>query len=387
MGPLSGVTIVEMAGLGPGPFCGMMLADLGAEVIRVERPDDNSRAEKDPLARNRKSLACDLKNPAAVEAVLTIVEKADGLIEGFRPGVMERLGLGPEICLERNPALAYGRMTGWGQDGPLANCAGHDLNYVALTGALHLIGEKGRRPVPPMNFVADFGGGGMLLAYGMLAAIISARSSGKGQVVDATMLDGVNAMMSVVHALAPAGFLPDETGGGLLNGAPHFYSTYETKDGRYISIGSIEPQFYDLLIEKAGLDRERFAPYVFKWQADEELRDEWEVLKAEMAEVFKQKTLQEWCDIMEYTDVCFAPVLTMAEAVNHPHNVARNAFVDVNGGRQAAPAPRFSGTPNAEPQAGVKPGANSREVLMLAGLSGTQIDALVASGAVAETPA
>ena len=382
MGPLAGVKIVEMVGLGPAPFCGMMLADLGADVIRIERPDDQSRAPMDPLARNRRSLACDLKHPAAVEAVLKVIESADGLIEGFRPGVMERLGLGPDVCLKRNPSLAYGRMTGWGQDGPLAPYAGHDLNYLALTGALHLIGEKGGRPVPPMNFVADFGGGGMLLAFGMLAAIISARSTGKGQVVDATMLDGVNAMMSVVHAFGDTGFQPDETGGGLLNGAPHFYGTYQTKDGRYVSIGSIEPQFYDLLIEKAGLDRERFAPYVFRWYADEELRDDWEVLKAEMAEVFKQKTLEEWCEIMEYTDVCFAPVLTMAEAVKHPHNVARNAFVQVNGSTQAAPAPRFSESSNADPRPGVKPGTDSLAILASVGLSDGEIDELVNCGAV-----
>ncbi len=384
MGPLADLTIVEFAGLGPGPFCGMMLADLGADVIRVERPDAGSAAVSDPLARNRKSLACNLKDPDAIEAVLRVIDTVDGLIEGFRPGVMERLGLGPDVCLERNPALAYGRMTGWGQNGPLAPSAGHDINYIALTGALHLIGEKGRKPVPPMNFVADFGGGGMLLAFGMLAAIINARATGKGQIVDAAMLDGVNAMMSVVHGLGRAGLQPDQTGAGLLNGAAHFYNTYETRDGRYVAIGSIEPQFYEILIEKAGLDRERFGPYAFNGTADKAVRQKWAELEAEMAEVFREKTLAEWCEIMECTDVCFAPVLTMAEAYEHPHNVARDAFVDVGGSQQAAPAPRFSRTPSSPPQPGVAPGSNSREVLSAAGLTAREIDALLNSGAVTQ---
>jgi len=383
MGPLNGITIVEMAGLGATPFCGMMLADLGAEVVRVERPDDQSSIMFTPLCRTRKSLACDLKSPEAVAAVLSVIDKADGLIEGFRPGVMERLGLGPDVCLKRNPTLVYGRMTGWGQQGPLSQAAGHDLNYLALTGALHLIGEKGGKPVPPLNIVADYGGGGMLLAYGMLAAILSARTTGKGQIVDAAMLDGVNAMMSLFHHWNHAGLQPDETGAGFLAGAAHYYSTYETRDGRYVSIGSIEPQFYELLIEQAGLDRASFEPYGFKW----DLRDSthWARLKTAMSKVFLSKTLDEWCQIMEGSDVCFAPVLTMAEAREHPHNKARKAFIEVEGHEQAAPAPRFSHTKNPAPSPAVKAGNNSREILSASGLSEEKIDTLIKSGAVTQS--
>lgn len=384
MGPLHGVTIIELAGLGPAPFCGMMLADMGADVVRVERPDLTSTATVEPLARNRKSLACNLKDPLAVEAVLRLVEQADGLIEGFRPGVTERLGLGPDTCLARNPQLAYGRMTGWGQTGPLATAAGHDINYLALTGALHLIGEPGHKPVPPLNLVADFGGGGMLLAFGMLCAILNARTTGEGQVVDASILDGVNAMMSVFHWLGAVGLQPDRTGAGFLSGAAHFYDTYETKDGRYISVGSIEPQFYDLLIEKAGLDRERFGPHAFRGKAYDGMQDAWADLKNEMADVFRAKTLHEWRDIMEGTDVCFAPVLTMAEAVEHPHNQARQAFVRINGNTQAAPAPRFSETPAVDPIAGVLPGTHSRALLEQVGFSPDEIDSLIDSGAVTQ---
>jgi alpha-methylacyl-CoA racemase len=385
MGPLHGVTIIELAGLGPAPFCGMMLADMGADVIRVERPDSTSTAMLDPLARNRKSLACNLKSPLAVEAVLRLVEQADGLIEGFRPGVTEHLGLGPDTCLARNPRLAYGRMTGWGQNGPLAKIAGHDINYLALTGALHLIGEQGRKPVPPLNLVADFGGGGMLLAFGMLCAILNARMTGKGQVVDASILDGVNAMMSIFHWLGAVGLQPDETGAGFLSGAAHFYDTYETKDGRYVSVGSIEPQFYDLLIDKAGLDRERFEPHVFRKKAYGGMQDAWADLKIEMATVFRTKTLDEWCDILQDTDVCFAPVLTMAEAVEHPHNKARQAFTRINGNTQAMPAPRFNETPAADPKAGVLPGTHSRALLEQVGFSYEEIDSLINSGAVVQT--
>jgi alpha-methylacyl-CoA racemase len=384
MGPLQGVRIIEFVGLGPAPFCGMMLADMGAEIIRIERPGPASDASKNVLARNRKSLACNLKNPVAVEAVLRLIETADGIIEGFRPGVMERLELGPDVCLARNPSLVYGRMTGWGQHGPLANVAGHDLNYLALTGALHLIGEKGRKPTPPLNLIADFGGGGMLLAFGMLCGILSARTTGKGQVVDATMLDGVNAMMSVFHQFVATGLQPDETGAGFLAGAAHFYDTYETKDGRYVSIGPIEPQFYELLIEKAHLDRARFAPHVFKWQLYDGIQDDWAALKAELVDVFRTMTLDEWCDILEGTDVCFAPVLTMQEAVRHPHNLARNAFLSIDGVTQAAPAPRFSATPAGTPVAPVPPGTHSRELLEQAGFAPQEVDALIDAGAVSQ---
>lgn len=382
MGPLRGIKIIELAGLGPAPFAGMMLADMGAEVVRVERPAKGSNAPLDPLARNRKSIACDLKHPDAVAAVLRLVDGADGLIEGFRPGVTERLGLGPADCLARNPALAYGRMTGWGQEGPLAHAAGHDMNYLALTGMLNMIGERGRKPVPPLNLVADFGGGGMLLAFGMVCAILSARATGEGQVVDAAMVDGVNAMASLFHGFRAMGVLAEGTGESFLGGAAHWYDTYETRDGHYVAIASLEPQSYDLLIEKAGLDRDRFGPHAFRWLADPEPDEEWPELKAELAAVFGTRTRDEWCRIMEGTDICFAPVLTLSEALEHPHNRARGAFVDVGGNPQAAPAPRFGKTNPDRPRAGAAPGTHSREILLAAGYGDDEIDAMIASGAI-----
>ena len=382
MGPLSGITIVELASIGPGPFCGMMLADLGADVIRVDRPGSSASPELDPLARNRRSIVCDLKKAAAVAVVMRLIERADGFFEGFRPGVAERLGLGPDDCFERNARLVYGRMTGWGQDGPLANAAGHDINYIALTGALHLIGETGRKPVPPLNLVGDFGGGGMLLAYGMVCALFNAHRTGKGQVVDAAMVDGVNALMSMFHGFSAMNMQCDETGSSFLGGAGHFYDTYETLDGKYVSIGSLEPQFYDLLIDKAGLDRGRFAPHVFTWQASDKLRSDWRELKRELAAVIKTKTRNEWCAIMEGTDVCFAPVLTLSEAPDHVHNKAREAFVEVGGHLQAAPAPRFSSTKPVKPRPGAPPGTHSVEVLREAGYAESQIHNLIESGAV-----
>lgn len=382
MGPLSGLRIVELAGLGPAPFGCMMLADMGAEVIRVERPGPGMWPQLDPLARNRKSLACNLKDPAAIDAVKKLVATADGFIEGFRPGVTERLGLGPDELLAVNPKLVYGRMTGWGQDGPLARAAGHDINYVALTGMLNLIGEKGRKPVVPLNLVADFGGGGMLLAFGMLCGILSARATGKGQVVDAAMVDGVNALASMFHGFKAMGLLDDGPGESFLGGAAHWYDTYETKDGRYVSIGALEPQHYDLMIDKLELDREMFEPHVFRLRVDDDVRAGWVALKPLVAEAVKKKTLAEWRELLEGTDLCFAPVLTLDEAVEHPHNVARRTFVRVGGNVQAAPAPRFSETPGAEPQSGVRPGSHSREVLASIGYSADEIDALIESGAV-----
>jgi alpha-methylacyl-CoA racemase len=384
MGPLRGIKIIELAGLGPAPFAGMMLADMGAEVVRVERPSRNSNAPLDPLARNRKSIACNLKHPGAIEAVLRLVDGADGLIEGFRPGVTERLGLGPEVCLARNPGLVYGRMTGWGQDGPLAHAAGHDMNYLALTGMLNMIGERGRKPVPPLNLVADFGGGGMLLAFGMVCAILSARVTGKGQVVDAAMVDGVNAMASLFHGFRAMGVLAEGTGESFLGGAAHWYDTYETRDGRYVAIASLEPQYYELLIDLAGLDRERFEPHGFHWMAGEVLDEHWPELKAELAAVFRTKTRDEWCEIMEGTDVCFAPVLTLSEALEHPHNTARTAFVDVGGSPQPSPAPRFGETAPDTPLPGVLPGKHSREILLAAGYSSDEADGLILSGAVSQ---
>jgi alpha-methylacyl-CoA racemase len=360
----------------------MMLADMGAEVIRVERPGPGMPPRLDPLARNRASLACDLKAPAAIEAVKKLVATADGFVEGFRPGVTESLGLGPDDLLAVNPRLAYGRMTGWGQDGPLAQAAGHDLNYVALTGTLNLIGEKGRKPVPPLNLVADFGGGGMLLAFGMMCAIFHARATGEGQVVDAAMVDGVNAQASLFHGLRAMGLLDEGPGESFLGGAAHWYDTYETKEGRYISIASLEPRFYDLMIEKLELDRGAFEPHVFRLYIDDDVRAGWEQLKPLVAAAVKKKTLAEWCERLEGTDVCFAPVLTIDEAVNHPHNVARKTFVSVDGHAQPAPAPRFNVTPNAAPRAGVAPGRDSRELLESIGYSGDEIDELIQSGVV-----
>ena len=382
MGPLHGVRIVELAGLGPAPFGCMMLADLGAEVIRVERPGPGKRPTLDPLARNRKSLACDLNERAAVEVVKKLVATADGFVEGFRPGVVERLGLGPDDLFAVNPKLVYGRMTGWGQDGPLAQAAGHDINYLALTGMLNLIGEKGRKPVPPLNLVADFGGGGMLLAFGMVSGILSARATGEGQIVDAAMIDGVNALASLFHGVRAMGMLDDGPGESFLGGAAHWYDTYETKDGRYVSIGSLEPQFYDLMIDKLDLDREKFAPHVFRERVDDEVRAGWAELKPLVAKAVKKKTLDEWCTLLEGTDVCFAPVLTLDEAIEHPHNVSRKTFVSVDGNVQAAPAPRFSETPSDHPQCGVVPGTHSRAVLESIGYAGDEIDALIGSGAI-----
>jgi alpha-methylacyl-CoA racemase len=385
MGPLDGITIVELAGLGPAPFCGMMLADMGATVIRVDRPGTIPTVSLDPLARNRQSLACDLKDPDGIAAVLRLVATADGLIEGFRPGVMERLGLGPDECLERNPKLAYGRMTGWGQDGPLADAAGHDINYISLSGALHLVGESGRKPIPPLNLVGDFGGGGMLLAFGMVSAILSARTTGKGQVIDAAMIDGANIQMAMTHGFRAMGMQPDERGASILGGAAHFYDAYETADGKYISIAAIEPQFYDLLIEKADLDRKRFAPHVFKYKVDDDVRANWRQLKSELTDVFKTKTREQWCQIMEGTDICFSPVLTLDEAPGHPHNKARRTFVEVGGNIQPSPAPRFGNTAAAPPTPGVAPGTHSRDILLQAGFSSAEIDALIESGAIAES--
>ncbi len=382
MGPLHGTRIIELASLGPGPFCAMMLADMGAEIVRVERPAKGQHHRLDPLLRNRKSIACDLKNPRAISTVLRLVETADGLFEGFRPGVAERLGLGPDTCLERNTKLVYGRITGWGQDGPLANTAGHDLNYIALSGALHLIGREGEKPVPPLNLIGDFGGGGMLLAFGMVCALLHAQRTGLGQVIDAAMIDGTNALMAMFHGFRAMGLHSDDTGSSFLGGAAHFYDTYETRDGKYVSIAAIEPQFYDLLIERCGLDRARFAPGVFRMQSDDRIRKQWTELKVELAAVFRMKTRDQWCEILEGSDACFAPVLTLTEAPGHAHNRARDAFVSVDGQPQAAPAPRFSHSVAGTPRPGVVPGTHSREILQAAGFTEEEINNLVDTRAV-----
>ena len=342
MGPLAGVRILEIAGIGPGPFAAMMLADMGAEVLRIDRAQNvGSKAGEEPpgdlLNRGRRSLGLDLKNPDGVAALLKLVEQADALLEGFRPGVMERLGIGPEVCLERNPGLVYGRMTGWGQTGPLAHAAGHDINYIALAGTLDGIGRAGEKPLPPLNLVGDFGGGGMLLAFGIVTALFERSRSGRGQVVDAAMVDGAALLMTMMHGFRHTGFWRDERGTNLLDTGSHFYDTYETADGKYISIGSIEPQFYQELLRLTGLEGEDLPR-----QMD---RGAWGPLAKRLTEIFKSKTRDEWCEIMEGTDVCFAPVLNMGEAYQHPHNLARGTFVEVAGKLQPGPAPRFSRTP------------------------------------------
>ena len=373
MGPLNGFRIIELAGIGPGPFCGMMLSDMGAEVIRVDRIAKGVGAPKDVLQRNRQSVAVDLKKPEGIEIVLKLVESADALFEGFRPGVTERLGLGPDECMARNEKLVYGRMTGWGQDGPLAQSAGHDINYIGLSGALHAIGEPGGKPVPPLNLIGDFGGGGMLLAYGLVCALLEAQKSGKGQVVDTAMVDGAATLMAMFFSMAGRGF-DDERGTNLLDGGSHFYNTYETKDGRHVCVGSIEPQFYQLLVEKAGVDANHFGP-----QMD---RDQWSGFKDELEDVFKMKTRGEWCEIMEGTDVCFAPVLSVFEAPAHPHNVHRGTFIEVDGVVQPSPSPRFSRTTAEISHAARAPGEDSTEVLSSIGFAQDELDTLREQGVI-----
>ena len=375
MGPLSGVKIIELAGIGPGPFCGMLLADMGAEVIRVDRAATGARRGRDVLTRGRKSIAVDLKHPEGKEVILKLCEGADALFEGFRPGVTERLGLGPDECMARNPALVYGRMTGWGQEGPMAQAAGHDINYISLAGALHAIGGKGGKPVPPLNLVGDFGGGGMLLAFGLVCAILEARKSGKGQVVDAAMVDGAATLMAMFFSMQASGAWSPERGTNLLDGGAHFYDTYETSDGRYISVGSIEPQFYALLVEKAGLDKNQFSA-----QMD---RDRWPEYKEILTSVFKTKTRDEWCDIMEGSDVCFAPVLSLDEVAQHPHNRHRSTFVEMDGMVQPAPSPRFSRTAGELTCGSRAPGEDTESVLSAAGIDAAEIASLVEKGAIA----
>jgi len=379
-GPLAGLKVIEMVGIGPAPFAAMCLSDLGADIVRIDRPGGGGflrggGSPYDFLGRNRPSLAVDLKNPRGVETVLRLLEAADGLLEGFRPGVMERLGLGPDVCLERNPALVFGRMTGWGQDGPMASEVGHDINYIALSGALHAIGRKGSPPTPPLNLVGDFGGGGLLLAYGMLAAWIERASSGKGQVVDAAMVDGASMLMASLHGAAQTGFWSEERGTNMLDSGAHFYDVYETKDGKFVSIGSIEPQFYAELIRRLGLDGEDLPDQMDKSQ--------WPKMKERFIALFRTKTRDEWCTVFEGGEVCFAPVLEMREAPEHPHNRARGTFVDFAGARAPAPAPRFSRTPGGIRSIAVEPGANTDEVLAGFGFSDEEISGLRESGAIA----
>lgn len=374
MGPLEGYRVLELAGIGPGPMAGMLLADMGAEVIRIDRASkDTPASTKDPSFRGKRSIAVDLKSADGVETVLRLVETADVITEGFRPGVVERLGVGPEPCLKRNPGIIYGRVTGWGQSGPLAQAAGHDINYIALTGALHAIGGKGQAPVPPLNLIGDMGGGGMLLALGIVAALLEAQKSGQGQVVDAAMTDGSALLMWMFHGMAAMG-LHDagERGVNLLDGGAHFYNCYETADGKYVSVGAIEPQFFTELTERAELD-----PDVFSDQMDQ---PNWPRLKQQLAAVFSTKTCDEWCKILEGTDACFAPVLSLTEAPEHPHNQARKSYISVDGFVQPAPAPRFSRTPS-EVLHGKRPaGGDTDTVLAQAGFTADEISALRESG-------
>jgi alpha-methylacyl-CoA racemase len=380
-GPLKGYRIIEIAGIGPGPFAAMLLADLGAEVIRVERaaavrgpaPDT---PHYDVSLRGRRNIAIDLKHPDGVATLLDLVASADALLEGFRPGVMERLGIGPDECLERNPALVFGRMTGWGQTGPYAQSAGHDINYISLAGALAHFGRKGEAPVPPLNMVGDFGGGGMFLALGVVAALLEAQRSGEGQVVDTAMVDGSAVLMSMFWAMRAIGAFDESARGtNLLDTGAHFYDVYECSDGEYISVGSIEPQFYAELLRLTGLEGDD----QFAKQMD---RAEWPSLKERLAELFRTKSRADWCEVMEMTDVCFAPVLTMSEAAAHPHNVERGTFVQVEGIDQPAPAPRFSRTVPEIERPPAHAGQHTREVLADLGLSTERVQALVDAGAV-----
>jgi alpha-methylacyl-CoA racemase len=379
-GPLDGVKIIEIAGIGPGPFCAMMLADMGADVVRVDRSQsviggDPSTPPADVLNRGRRSIGVDLKNPDGVEAVLSLIETADGLIEGFRPGVMERLGLGPDAALARNPKLVYGRMTGWGQEGPYAPTAGHDINYIALAGALEPIGRRGGPPVPPLNLVGDFGGGGMLLAYGMACGLLSAQRSGEGQVVDAAMVDGAALLTTMFHAFRAMGMWDDARGTNLLDTGAHFYDVYETADGKYVSIGSIEPQFYKELLRLTDLEGEELP-----FQHD---KSQWVPMKERLTGIFKAKTRDEWCALMEGTDVCFAPVLSLGEAPQHPHNVQRETFVELEGVVQPAPAPRFSATPVSVQRPPSHAGQHTDEVLAEWGIDTDRITKLREAGAIA----
>jgi alpha-methylacyl-CoA racemase len=355
-GPLSGVKVVEFQGIGPGPFACMLLSDMGADVVRIDRKGGGGAYKFDVLARGRRSVALDLKNPADMAVALELISKADALVEGFRPGVMERLGLGPDEALKRNPKLVYGRMTGWGQDGPLAQAAGHDANYISITGALGAMGRTGANPSVPLNLVGDFGGGALYLAMGICAALVEAKTSGKGQVIDTAITDCTASLMAMMYGFRAAGMWTDTRDSNLLDGGAPFYDVYETSDGKYVTIGSLEPQFYALLLEKTGLKDDP----AFSAQMD---RSQWPTMEAKLTALIKTKTRDEWASIMEGTDVCFGPVLDMAEAPSHPHNVARKAFIEVDGVVQPAPAPRFSRTPGEVQGPPAKVGAHTEDVL------------------------
>jgi len=377
-GPLDGVRVLELGGIGPGPFCGMLLADLGASVVRVERPADAGRPSQHPwLHRNRRSIAVDLKRPEGVTALLALVERSDALIEGFRPGVAERLGLGPEPCLARNPGLVYGRMTGWGQDGPLAQEPGHDINYIALAGALHAIAPEGGDPVPPLNLVGDFGGGGMLLALGLLAALLNSRATGQGQVVDAAMTDGTALLLAMTYGFLAHGRWQDRPASNLLDGGAPFYTVYRCADDRHVSVGSIEPQFYASLLRVLGLSEDP----LFARQFD---RAAWPAMRDRLAGLFRSRERDEWAARFDGQGACVTPVLSLTEAPEHPHNAARGTYLPgPGGGIQPAPAPRFSGTPAATPVEAPLAGADTRAVLRDCGLPDEQLTDLFARGVLA----
>lgn len=380
MGPLQGVKCVEFAGIGPGPMCAMLLADMGATVLRIDRPTDAGLGIKRPLKhnlllRNRKTIRLDLKRPAALALAFELIERADGLVEGFRPGVMERLGLGPEPCLARNPRLAYGRMTGWGQAGPLAQAAGHDLNYIALTGALDAIGRDGAPPTPPLNLLGDYGGGALYLALGLLAAILHARSTGRGQVVDAAIVDGTASLMTAIYGLRSAGLWRDSRGSNVNDSGAYFYDVYQCADGRWISVAPIEGRFHAELLRRLEIAPEAIGE---QWDAQS-----WPRARQLLAERFRTRTREEWCALLEGTDACFAPVLSMAEAPAHAHLQARGTFVTLDGITQPAPAPRFSATPNAVPESAERAAAAPPSAALADWLPAERIRELAAAGTIA----
>jgi len=373
-GPLSGIRVLEFEAIGPAPFAGMLLADMGADVLLVDRPaaaDLGLKRERrhDVMMRGKRSVTLDLKNPGAAEIVFSLIEKSDALIEGFRPGVMERLGLGPDAALARNPRLVYGRMTGWGQDGPLAPRAGHDINYIALAGVLHAFGRKGEAPVPPLNLVGDFGGGGMLLGFGVACALLEAGRSGRGQVVDAAMVEGASLLAAMFSGFLATGDWAEERGSNILDTGAPWYNVYETKDGKYVSIGAIEGRFYDELLSRLELPR-----------LPQNERSRWPEMKKRFTEKFKMKTRDEWCRVFEGSDACFAPVLSFSESRLDPHNQARRNFVSIGGVEQPAPAPRFSRTPGKVGRAPPERGAGGAQALRDWGFGQNEITGLQSRG-------